>query len=175
MWAEPDAATELGWSPARTQLLRLHYALGLSAAVSAQLIGQVSRNAVISKRRRLGLMGANPLQTMRAFHVVGRTACPSPPGHFSWPQDDVADHRRQPLPLMELPVPPDAEPKTLRDRRRGECAWPLGPAEATGDYRTLFCCAPVEAGRGYCPVHRARSLSGEVLPPLRMRPARGTR
>ena len=44
------------WTPARTALLVAHYQAGMSAAQSAVLIGTVSKNAVISKRRRLGLM-----------------------------------------------------------------------------------------------------------------------
>ena len=156
-------------------MLRLHHAIGLSAAVSAQLIGAVSRNAVISKRRRLGLIGANPLQAAIRFVRRASLACeplsyPSL-GRFSRvpPARAESSIRREPLPLMEQPAPPNADPKTLAHRSRGECAWPLGPAEAPGDYRTLFCCAPVGPGRTYCPAHRARAFTGQVLPPLRVR------
>ena len=171
MCAETDGGVEPGWSPARTELLRLHYGLGLSASLSAQLIGRVSKNAVISKRRRLGLTGANPLRvTMRAAGWAapgfGAVCLPRhrPPR--------AEDHRRrESLPFMDHPPLPGTEPKTLAHRASAECAWPLGPAEAIGDYRTLFCCAPAEAGRSYCVIHRTRSLSSEVLPPLRLRPA----
>jgi hypothetical protein len=151
---------EAGWSAGRTALVRLHHALGLSAAASAQLIGGISRNAVVSKRRRLGLMGANPLRSVRA--ALRRSAFPmlglvGSPGRPSFGPDAVL--RREPLPFMDLPPPLNAEPKRLTDRQRGECAWPLGPAEAPGDYRTLFCCAPVERGRSFCPVHRARACA----------------
>lgn len=172
MLAELECVDAAGWSPARTELLRAHYALGLSAAVSAQLIGGVSRNAVISKRRRLGLMGANPLQSaVRAARgdarSFGASACPSSFRASPARLDDDEDRgRREPLPFMDWPAPADAEPRTLAERSPGQCAWPLGPAEAQGDYRTLFCCAPVERGRGYCAAHRARAFGGRVAPRL---------
>jgi hypothetical protein len=175
MCAETDSAAEPGWSPARTELLRLHYRLGLSASLSAQLIGRVSKNAVISKRRRLGLTGANPLQvTMReaGWTTPGFGAGRLP--RYRPPRAEVHG-RGAALPVMDEPPLPGTEPKTLAHRARGECAWPLGPAEAIGDYRTLFCCAPAEAGRSYCAIHRTRSLSGEVLPPLKLRPVEGLR
>jgi len=161
-----------GWSHQRTELLRAHYALGLSAAVSAQLIGDVSKNAVVSKRRRLGLMGANPLQSaMRAARIGARVFEPpvrssSLRTPFLRPNDGHADGRREPLPFMDWPAPADADPKTLARRPLGQCAWPLGPAEAPGDYRTLFCCASVERGRGYCATHQARAFGGRVAPQL---------
>jgi hypothetical protein len=150
---------EAGWSPARAALVRLHHALGLSAAASAELIGGVSRNAVISKRRRLGLMGANPLPSARVS--LQRSARPALGLLGSTRSLSLFDAtlRCEPLPFMDLPPPPEADPKRLTERRRGECAWPLGPAEAPGDYRTLFCCAPVERGRSFCPVHRVRACA----------------
>jgi hypothetical protein len=58
-----------------------------------------------------------------------------------------------PLPAMDLLAPNKAIPKTLSQHRRGECLWPLGPAEVAGDWRTLFCCAQVVDGRAYCSDH----------------------
>ena len=168
--ARPDNPAEPVWSPERTELLCAHYALGLSAAVSAQLIGNVSRNAVISKRRRLGLMGANPLQSaMRAARCATRVdEQPRRPSLLRpWlapPDGDEADRRREALPFMDRPAPADADPKTLAERSRGQCAWPLGPAEAPGDYRTLFCCAPVDRGHSYCATHRALAFGGRLAP-----------
>ncbi len=154
---------EAGWSAARIALLRLHHGLGLSAAASAELIGGVSRNAVISKRRRLGLTGANPLRSARAalrrsaFSALGP---PIVPGRlFLRLAGPRLACRYEPLPVMDLPPPPGADPKRLTDRGRGECAWPLGPADEPGDYRTLFCCASVERGRRFCTVHSARAYA----------------
>jgi len=144
-----DQAVELreaeGWSPRRIQLLRVHHVQGLSAARSAELIGGVSRNAVISKRRRLGLRGEHPCaepspvracaaDKLRGFHRPPLFRC-------------------EPLPNMDFELPPGAAPKRLVDRAPGECAWPLGPAQEEGDYRTLFCCAPVAPRSAYCACH----------------------
>jgi hypothetical protein len=69
------------------------------------------------------------------------------------------DRHCEPLPFMDWPPPHDADPRTLACRNHGECAWPLGPAEAIADYRTLYCCAPVERGQSYCPAHRLRAYA----------------
>lgn len=146
---DPDSP----WSGARVLLLIDHYRRGLSANESAALIGGVSKNAVISKRRRLGLF------------AVAAAPCP-PGGGESRPRERVRPLRVlrgprslpvTPLPDMDLPPPPNADPKSLSARRSGECAWPLGAAEAEGDHRTLFCAAPVEQGGRYCPNHAARA------------------
>jgi hypothetical protein len=164
MEVEQDESIKQGWSPARTELLRLHHALGLTAAASARLIGEVTRNAVISKRRRLGLLGANPPRFAgHSAELVSQVIVGSPantgalPSRLQ-PDDGEVDDRREPLPFMDAPAPADSEPKTLADRGAGECAWPLGPADAEGSYRTLFCCAPVVSARSYCSVHLARAF-----------------
>jgi GcrA cell cycle regulator len=159
------------WPSSRVELLRVHHALGLSALVSARLIGGVSRNAVISKRRRLGLTGANPLQAaMRALGRASRAACGLSNAHAHRPRrhplDGAGAAPGEPLPFMDWPPPPGARPKSLADREAGECAWPLGPAEASGDHRTRFCCAPVKRGRPYCPCHQLRARRDPVPPPL---------
>jgi hypothetical protein len=143
------------WSAARVALLRLHHALGLSAALSAELIGAVSRNAVISKRRRLGLVGANPLRAARC--EAGPSGRPPLFPRVWRPAGSQGVVSREPLPGMHTPLPLDADPKSLAQRGEHECAWPLGPAEAPGDYRTLFCCAPTQPGRSFCAVHHARA------------------
>ncbi len=170
MTVEPNRAAGPGWSPPRVELLRLHYDLGLSAAISAELIGEVSKNAVISKRRRLGLMGANPLRSSIGVPGCAERTFESP---FVWtrsnalprrPHVDVMFVALHPLPFMDLPAPADANPKTLVDRVQGECAWPLGPAETPGDYRTRFCCAPVSGGRAYCRHHLTRAFRAPEEP-----------
>ncbi len=143
-----------GWTPGRTAMVIAHYDAGLSAAESAAVIGNVSKSAVISKRRRLGL-----------FAVVAEGEPPKETRRPHWPRSRLSGGRPHglpplrvyPLPQMDLPAPPDAAPKTLTAKAIGECAWPLGPAGAEGDYRTLFCCAPKPVGAVYCAVHAARA------------------
>ena len=140
----PDAE---GWSLRRVELLRQHHALGLSAARSADLLGEVSRNAVIAKRARLGLVGVQ----RRSDTPCAKTR----------PADQLLGFHRplllrcEPLPNMALALPPEARPKRLTERGPGECAWPIGEAETEGDYLTQFCCAPVTARSSYCACHAA--------------------
>jgi hypothetical protein len=117
--------TPTGWTSSRTALLVAHYQAGLSAAESARRIGAVSKNAVISKRRRLGQV---------AMADVGRIA------GACW-ADDARQRPRfgagrvplfrmpppmptEPLPRMDGPPPPGASPRRLTERRFGECVWP---------------------------------------------------
>jgi GcrA cell cycle regulator len=143
-----------GWTGRRVALLVDHYRAGLSAANSAALIGGVSKNAVVSKRRRLGLLATVGVgersadDTSKPRPAVGVRLRP-----FRGPPPLPVE----PLPEMDGALPPEADPRPLTARRFGECAWPLGPAESPGDYRTLFCSAPTVAGGGYCPTHVARA------------------
>lgn len=144
------------WDTVRVSLLVDHYKAGLSANESAALIGGVSKNAVVSKRRRLGLLA-----------TVDRVFDPAAEGAQSAAARTRAPRARlfrgpppmpvEPLPEMDWPAPPDSDPRPLAQRRRGGCAWPLGPAGAVGDYRTLFCGAPAQAGRRYCSEHCRRA------------------
>jgi GcrA cell cycle regulator len=147
MTARPDAD---GWTTPRVALLVNHYQAGLSAAESAVLIGGVSKNAVVSKRRRLGLFamlraaqaGASP---RREAYVPVRPFRGPPP------------LPTEPLPAMDLVRPLNCAPMRLTERRRNQCAWPLGPAEEPADYSTLFCGAPVATASSYCALHAERA------------------
>ncbi len=140
-------AGAVGWTEARVALLRRHFAVGLTAAESAILLGGVSKNAVIAKRARLGLFGITRAKPGRPPKAEGRL-----PSVTFRPEPDF---KRIPLPPMDSPPPSGADPKPLARHRRGECVWPLGPAQEAGDWRTLFCCAPAVTGRRYCPTHGA--------------------
>jgi hypothetical protein len=148
------------WTRARTALLIEHYHAGLSAAASAHLLGAITRNAVISKRRRLGLVAT--MEIGRTIAVAG-DAVRRPRLRIRWARlfRGPPPLPTEPLPRMDGRVPCDARPTTLVERRRGQCAWPLGPAEAPGDYRTLFCGARVQACGVYCAIHRALAYCSE--------------
>jgi hypothetical protein len=147
MTQQPETPCADGWSPRRIDLLRLHHAQGLTARQSAELLGGVTRHAVISKRHRIGLIclpRARRILAVLPPVVRGRLKLLQPP-----------KLRAKPVPQMDLPPPPGAKPKRLRDRRANECAWPLGPAETEGDHLTLFCCAPRQGRWPYCAAHGA--------------------
>ena len=54
-------------------------------------------------------------------------------------------------------APAGSIPKRLADHKRGDCLWPLGPTRDEGDWRTLFCCAPVSGRGSYCARHGERA------------------
>jgi len=144
MSGQPSREAVGGWTPARIDMLYRHFALGMTAGQSADARGGVSRNAVLCKRLGLGLSSrsATPDDQLAALLAAGRLQPLDPPPLPC-----------QPLPDMNDAPPPGARPSRLMDKRRGDCAWPLGPARQPGDYRTLYCCAP-RAGRGaYCQAH----------------------
>lgn len=138
-----------GWSAQRLDQLYRHFALGLTAMESANLIGGVSANAVTCKRVRLGLCmrRTEPHSILASLLAARRVGHPVPPPSFPC----------EPLPDMDGPPPPGARPARLVDRRRGQCAWPLGPAMAAADHASLFCCAPTPGRRSYCEAHDALS------------------
>jgi GcrA cell cycle regulator len=154
MSADGGDILQSGWTAERVAALVEHYRTGLSAAESAALIGGVSKNAVVSKRRRLGLlasvaMGARSaagrgFPRLTGLGRIRRLRCP--------PLLPTS-----PLPKMDGPRPPGANPKRLVERGFGDCAWPLGPAHEPGDYRTLFCGAPTLGCGRYCEAHAARA------------------
>jgi len=145
MTAQPFWNTAAGWTPARIELLRHHYALGMTPAESADALGGVSRNAVLCKRLRLGLTAQCTEFGGALAGLLGRRFRASEPPPLPC----------QPLPRMDTSPPWDARPRPLLDRGRRECVWPLGPVSQPGDHRTLFCCAPTVRRRSYCKVHVA--------------------
>jgi len=144
---ETDAAD--GWSQRRVEVLRRHHAWGLSAGQSAELLGGISRNAVICKRNRLGLAGP------RAAPALANVPLAPPYGRLGLA--GCPEFRVEPLPEMDFPAPEGADPRRLCEKGEGRCAWPLGPADEAGDYRTRFCCAPAEPRRAYCAEHGRRA------------------
>ena len=157
---DDDAACSTAWTAQRVAMLHLHYLQGMTAADSAQLLGGVTRNSVISKRYRLGLFGraapARPKLTRAPTSDGGGAAWWR---RLGWLEESLAV---APLPEMDFPPPPDARPATLADRQSRTCAWPLGPTESPGDAATLFCCAPLDARGPYCAAHAARSRRAPI-------------
>ncbi len=157
-------AFESSWTPVRVASLVAHYHAGLSAAESAELLGEATKNAVVSKRRRLGLLGLAPVAA-----PLGRGA------------DGPAPQRRrisrvmvgppplpsEPLPDMDWPLPAGATPKSLIERGPRECAWPLGSAEEPGSSHTLYCSAPNRPRSRYCAAHAARAYRAPPPPSQR--------
>lgn len=133
------------WTDDRTALLRKLWGEGHSAAVIARRLGDVSRNAVIGKVRRLGLpqrqtrcaaeFGASKqheralIDRVRALMptaAIGKARRETPPTRAAEP----------PAPLPPEPQGADQPPADVAARilalAQHECRWPFGDPKAPG-------------------------------------------
>ena len=130
-----------GWTPARIDMLYLHYALGMTAGQSAQVLGGVSGNAVQSKRMRLGLASKAPAGAVSALFTGRRV-------RFS----AVMSLCREPLPEMDFPTPPGARPSRLADR--GSANAP-GRSVPPSSQATIAPCIAVRPPAAEAPIARS--------------------
>jgi GcrA cell cycle regulator len=142
------------WTPDTTANLVKFWGAGLSAGQVAQKLGRaapesVSRNAVLGKLHRLGLLkrkaAANP-RGVNDFHKIARTSRsrgayaggagfrPSLPPQPFTPSDIVVE---SPTPLAFLDMP-----------NHGRCRWPL-------DTEPFTFCGNASPGTVYCKGHHA--------------------
>lgn len=134
--------------------LREHFVRRLTCAESAGLLG-VSRNAIIGKRTRLGLV------TPPAPAAAERpTNAPRHPGGDGTAMRFMLFRiaRGRVLPRFPLPeMAPQAQDfvgaKVLADLGRRQCRWPLQEASEEADGATLFCADPCRGARVYCERH----------------------
>ncbi len=95
--------TSPGWTDTRTERLKALWADGRSASEIADLLGEVTRNAVIGKVHRLGLAGRKttsrkpgPRRTSPRRDRPGRVELRLPPSRFV----RAASHCHPPLPRL---------------------------------------------------------------------------
>lgn len=136
----------MSWTDERVAALRDLRARGFSAAEIAGRLGDVSRNAVIAKLDRLGLIGSGkPRQRARprVAAVFGRLERqePLPPAPA-----ELAIDEREPTPLHV----------GLLDLRDHHCRW---PTDARVDGLAAFCGHDRAPDSSYCDHHRVRSTA----------------
>lgn len=134
------------WSDDRTEQLKSLWHEGLSASQVANVLGNVTRNAVLGKLHRLGLLaGSGETRPVRPR----RSAAPRCHG----PR----------LPKTALPVPvAEPAPFTFADGSFATvvtvsdcmCRWPIGDPKA-GDFH--FCGHAPKVGSCYCEAHTQRA------------------
>ncbi|HVN01355.1 MAG TPA: GcrA family cell cycle regulator [Caulobacteraceae bacterium] len=138
---------------------RLYLLEGFTAAEVADVLGGVTRAAVVGKMRRLGLLKRDRAPRSPA------TASAVPP-----PRREV----RLPPQPPPIPLPPLREvgatgaPRRLADLADGACRWPVDDPGAGRMHLALFCAGPTDGGV-YCAAHREIAVR---VPP---RPARAAR
>lgn len=129
----------MSWTEDRIERLRQLWGSGKSASEIADMLGGVSRNAVIGKAHRLGLSGrpspikAKPEEEAEAAPAAAPTSVASPAP-------------ARPAPVREA-VQEGANILSLTERM---CRWPLGDPKQAG-FR--FCGKGVFGGLPYCMEH----------------------
>jgi GcrA cell cycle regulator len=133
------------WSDGRVEQLKSLWQEGLSASQIANTMGNVTRNAVLGKLHRLGLL-AKSKEVRRARPNSSVPRCPrSRSSKVSRPA------------LIAEPDPftfEDGNFVTLETVNDRMCRWPIGDPE-TGDFH--FCGHARKAGSCYCDAHMQRA------------------
>src|SRR4051794_29795599 len=147
-----EAGTGMTWTKERIELLTKLWTEGLSASqIAAELGGDVSRNAVISKAHRLGLTHGpakassaprpckprmpEPAPGIETFILQN----PSPASMMTTPQPAAPP---APVPPREGAVATRSEGVTIMELREFMCRWVTQPppSSATAAHRHLWAC-----------------------------------
>ena len=139
-----SAPANTPWTDERVKTLRRMWADGHTAKAIAQHFRCISRNAVIGKLGRLGLLGSDDRRTPQPHaprkpvqrRKVPKTVIATLEAVFAAPEPPVARH----------------EPSTtLANIRSNQCHWPIGEPKGRD---TEYCGAPKPLGASYCAYHR---------------------
>jgi GcrA cell cycle regulator len=138
------------WSDERVAILKEWNAKGAAYAAIAERLG-VTRNTVVTKLEKLGLIGATS-GPKSPKERAGRSA-----RHASG--DKVHANAMAMAPLLRRPFgPPPKDPPgafaSLLELPAWACKWPIGDPDLPS---FTFCGAP-RAGANYCAPHQARSM-----------------
>ena len=138
----------MDWSNDKVDELRRLWGQGQTASRIAELLGGVTRNAVIGKAHRLGLRGRpSPIRRDENAPFV-RVSRPSQPA-------EEAAIEPAPRPVTETPAPAPAQPVAQAKAPQAggrACSWPVGDPKQPGFH---FCGQEALAGRPYCAAHCA--------------------
>ncbi len=155
------AETSVTWTDERLELLKKLWGEGLSASqIAAELGGGMTRNAVLGKSHRLGLVrntsaGISPPRPRKESPAPGKPPAAEPPmRHAPKPVISTAG----PLPsgqpraasLSVDGASPVREGRTIMELREGMCRWPMGDPTRP-EFR--YCGAPTLAALPYCSHH----------------------
>lgn len=135
----------MDWTNERVEELRRLWGQGQTASRIADLLGGVTRNAVIGKAHRLGLRGRPSPIRRDENGVVTR---PVPRVSVPAPAPVKAE-----LPPVEAPpsvaASAPSQPKAAQAGGR-TCSWPVGDPKQAGFH---FCGGEAVPGRPYCAAH----------------------
>ena len=140
----------MDWTNERVEELRRLWGQGQTASRIADLLGGVTRNAVIGKAHRLGLRG-RPSPIRR--DETGAVARPAPVPRVSVPAPATAKAELPPVetPRAAAPIPTAATaPAKAVGGSTKSCSWPMGDPKQPGFH---FGGSEAVPGRPYCPTH----------------------
>jgi GcrA cell cycle regulator len=170
----------MSWTPERMQTAKAMWIAGRSATEIANHLGGLTRNAVIGKVHRMGLMRSE--RTARKAPAAPKrikeaklASAPKRKKSGAGPMGSLEGHRPNVIKGVQGAQPSQkvvpiesaikarlraAESANAGARRvpimeleRGQCRWPVNDA-ARGDEH-LFCGAPAIPGKSYCAAHAA--------------------
>jgi GcrA cell cycle regulator len=162
----------MGWTEERIAELTRLVAQGESASEIAAALGWVTRNAVIGKMMRLGLVSRSGLKAARdrPLPKMPRERAPRPPKPERAPRPFQLLPVSVPKPPTPPPAPrsPTASSRILADLEPRHCRFPLDDPGAGNMEHTLFCAEAVAEDQRYCPSHRAMCFQPEKPRPIRL-------
>lgn len=145
------------WTTERMETARKMWVGGASGAEIKRAMGAASRNMVIAKLNRMGMLGTRQKPAAPALKVKPKAA-PKPAKAQPAFAPSVKVQHHPPsvvagLHTVAQPLPLSRQLRIMDPGFRG-CRWPLeGPMDVTSA-ETRFCCAP---GFPYCATHAARA------------------
>lgn len=150
------------WTDDRTEVLRRLWTDGLSCSQIASRLGGITRNSVIGKVHRLGLvrrhqprLGSGKRTRLRP-HAPRVTKTAAQLAEIA-ARSGASAERQANQAGPDLVIPPDQR-KQLLDLERNDCRWPYGTGTKADPY--YFCCHKVATpGQSYCDFHAKRSAA----------------
>jgi len=133
----------MSWNDEKVDKLKKLWGKGSTASQIAEIIGGISRNAVIGKANRLNL----------SSKIKVRSALSNPNSQNSFEENNSKQKRGRKSKFQSLIIEKDFEPenpKKLEELDEGSCKWPVGHPEESSFY---FCGRSSIKDFSYCKLH----------------------